>query len=556
MSESYTVGDLVAEFLQHCGVTAAFGVVSIHNMPILDAIKRRNNIRFVMARSEMGACHMADAYARVVGNLSALITSTGPGAANATSGLVEARFAGSPVLHITGQIATKFIERGMGSVHDVPDQLAMLRSVGKNAYRVRSAQEAFGVLTRTAIDALTPPLGPVSVEIPIDLQRASTERPDEFNNFILPVPPPVPTSSADLAQLADRVRKARRPMLWLGNGARTAGTAAQRLLDLGFRAVTSWNGRGIVPEDDARSLGTLSGMGQPKVQAFYDTVDLMIVAGSRLRGHETYDFTVKLPKTLVQIDIDPLANGRTYPVRQFVIGDCAGTLDALVHQVKGQIRVDPHFADDFARLRENARADYRESLGPYATFPDQVRAAMPRGAIWVRDITIANSTWGNRLMPVYSPGENVYPVGAGIGLGLPFGIGAAVAARGDRKTVVMIGDGGFALSMTELWTAVQEKLDLVVIVINDKGYGVIRQIQDAQYDGRHSFDNLALPNLEGVAKLAGVAFWRITRADSLQDTLVRALQRAGASIIEVDVDAIGAIPHYFPYNQVAPKKAD
>ena len=112
MASDYTVGDLVAEFLSACGVTTVFGIASVHNIPMLDAIGRRNTIRFMMARGELGGAHMADGYARVSGGLGVIFSSTGPGAANAVGGLIEARFAGSPVLHITGQTSTKFADRG------------------------------------------------------------------------------------------------------------------------------------------------------------------------------------------------------------------------------------------------------------------------------------------------------------------------------------------------------------------------------------------------------------------------------------------------------------
>ena len=193
---SYTVGDMVAEFLSRIGVTTAFGIVSVHNVPILDAIGRRNAIRYVMARGEAGGAHMADAYARVTGGLGVVFTSTGPGMANSIGGLVEARFSGSPVLHITGQTATKFVDRDMGTVHDVPGQTVILAAAGKSAYRVRAASEALGVLMRAAAEALTPPRGPVSVEIPIDLQRAVIPRPAELDGLVLPIPPPLPPSEA------------------------------------------------------------------------------------------------------------------------------------------------------------------------------------------------------------------------------------------------------------------------------------------------------------------------------------------------------------------------
>ena len=181
--EEILVGDLVAEFLQQIGVTTTFGVISIHNIPMLDAIGRRNAIRFVMARGEAGGGHMADAYARVSGELGVLFTSTGPGAANAAGALVEARFAGSPMLHLTGQTATPNMDMAQGAVHDVPDQIGMLKSVSKTAYRVRSAATALGTLVQAATDAMTPPMGPVSVEIPIDIQRTTIQRPQELANL-------------------------------------------------------------------------------------------------------------------------------------------------------------------------------------------------------------------------------------------------------------------------------------------------------------------------------------------------------------------------------------
>src|SRR5215213_10127238 len=237
----YDVGDLVAEFLSRVGVSTCFGIVSVHNIPMLDAIGRRNAIRYVMARGEMGGAHMADAYARVSGHLGVMFSSTGPGCANAVPGLVEASFAGSPVLHITGQTATTFIDRDVGTVHDLPGQTAMLEAVCKAAFRVRSAQEALGVLTRAAALALTPPMGPVSVEVPIDIPRTA-----QLDSLTLPIQPAMPPDPAALEEAVEILAHAKRPMLWLGNGAKAAREPAMALLELGFGAVSSWNGRGIV----------------------------------------------------------------------------------------------------------------------------------------------------------------------------------------------------------------------------------------------------------------------------------------------------------------------
>ena len=543
---NYNVGDLVAEFLANCDVTTAFGVVSIHNIPMLDGIGRRNAIRFVMARGEMGAGHMADGFARSTGKLGVTISSTGPGAANAVPGLVEARFAGTPMLHLTGQTASKFVDKQLGNVHDVADQLGMLRSVSKSAYRIRTAGEALGVLTRAAVDALTPPKGPVSIEIPIDIQQTVIERPKMLDHWVLPAPAPVRPSDADLDLLAQRVLAAKRPMLWLGNGARDAGPLAAKLLDLGFAMVSSWAGRGIVPEDHPMTLGALNGNGVPALENFYRSVDLMLVVGSRLRGHETGDFNLKLPDNLIRIDVDPAANGRAYPNSEFICADSALALDGLLKRIDGKMNVDPAFAPAFKALKATVQEEFRQSLGPYSDFPRQLREVMPRDAIWVRDVTMSNTTWGNRLFPVFGPRDSIYPVGAAIGPSLSLGIGAAMS-NGGRKTVVMTGDGGFSLNMSELWTAVQERADMVIIIMNDFGYGVIKAIQDTSYGGRKFYADLMGPNFEQLAALADVPFWKVTKSSDFGSTVAKAIAHTGPTIVEVDMGQIGAHPPYYPY---------
>jgi len=540
---AYTVGDLVAEFLPAVGVGTAFGIVSVHNIPMLDALSQRNAVRYVMARGEMGAAHMADAYARVTGGLGVVFTSTGPGAANAVPGLVEARFAGSSVLHITGQTATRHIDRDMGTVHDVPGQTAMLAAVCKQAFRVRAAQEALGVLSAAATAALTAPMGPVSVEIPIDIQRMEVARPD-WSAFALALPPALPPEAAALAAAIAMLRDAKRPMLWLGNGAKAAGPAARRLLDLGFGAVTSWNGRGIIAEDDPRTLGGLHGNGAALVQEFYAGCDAMIVVGSRLRGHETQDFSLKLPTPLIHVDIDAGAHGRTYPSALFVQGDAALTLHALADILAPR---PPGLQTDLAKLKARATAAYAATLGPYESFPATLRAVMPRDAIWVRDVTLSNSSWGNRIMPVLGPRDAVHPVGAAIGPGLPLGIGAALGG-GGRKAIAMVGDGGFAVNMPEIFTAVQEQAELIIMVMNDAGYGVIRHIQDYAA-GRRFYHDLKGPDLMGLAALAGLPGMRVSSVGEFGPTLQKAFATPGPVLVEIDMLAIGEHPPYAPYDK-------
>lgn len=542
MSDSIKVGNLVAEFLKQIGVTTAFGVISVHNIPILDAIGRGNLLRFVMARGEAGAGHMADAYARASGGLGVLLTSTGPGAANACGAIVEARFAGSPVLHITGQTATGNIDRRQGTVHDVYDQLGMLTAVSKSAFRVRSPETALGTLVQAATAALTPPMGPVSIEIPIDILLAEVARPAALDTLTLPIPAPREAAPAALYALAKRVARAKRPLLWTGNGAKHARAAVAKLTAMGVAHVSSWNGRGVLPEDDPMTLGTLTAA--PGVVEFYKSVDLLIVAGCRLRGHETADMSLAIPENRVHIDIDPQADGRTYTSDLFVCADAGATLDALAGELDGKLAVADGYREEIAALKQATNENYRRGLAPYDTFPGDLREVLPKDGIFVRDITLANSTWGNRIFPLDDPSQNIYPIGAAIGPGMQLGIGAAIGG-GGRKVLCMCGDGGFFLNLAELWTAVQERVDIVFMVMNDKGYGVIRHIQDALYGGRNFFHDLQGPDLAALSRVAGLHYGKVAKASELGDKVATALAVDGPALIEVDMEAIGPYPRYF-----------
>ena len=278
----------------------------------------------------------------------------------------------------------------------------------------------------------------------------------------------------------------------------------------------------------------------------------MLVVGSRLRGHETVDFSVKLPPRRIQIDVDPAADGRTYTNDLFVLGEAADTLDRLADRLEGWAP-EPAFSEDVAALKPRAHAAFAKTLGPYETFAEQLRAAMPADAVFARDVTINHSTWGNRLFPILDARTSVYPVGAGIGQGLSLGIGAAIAAgetASDRRTICMTGDGGLMLNLGELWTAVQERPNLVILVMNDAGYGVIRHIQDATGAGRH-YETLGLPDLEALAATAGLPFARVSDADAFGSTVATALEKPGPAMIEIDMTAIGAHPPYFPYGPKA-----
>ena len=544
VQQQATVGAVVAAFLEACGVQAAFGVISIHNMPILDAFAQRGKTRFVMARGEAGAGNMADAYARSTSSLGVCITSTGPAAGNIAGSLVEARTAGTPLLHITGQIETQYLDQNLSYIHEAPDQLTMLGAVSKAAFRVRSADTVLSTLKKAVQLALTAPTGPVSVEIPIDIQQAVVAMPADLAP--LPIAQAAPGADA-LDALADALAKARRPLLWLGGGARQAGRQVQRLKALGFGIVTTVQGRGIVAEDDPASLGAYN-IHKP-VEAFYQRCDAMLAVGTRLRSNETLKYELKLPRPLYRVDVDAAQSGRCYADDGFVCGDAALVLAGLADRLEARgYRADPELLADLRQTHAQVVATLHDGLGVYSTLVQELQKVAGRRFNWVRDVTVSNSTWGNRELRFFEADAGVHATGGGIGMGMPMAIGAAVgaAATGSgRKTLGLAGDGGFILNLGELATLVQEQCDALIVLMNDQRYGVIQNIQDASYGGRRCYVELHTPDYAQLCASLQLPHARIQSLDALPAQLEAAWAKKGPFLLEIDMRAIGSFKTSF-----------
>lgn len=552
-----TVGAVITAFLEQCDVKAAFGVISIHNMPILDAFAVRGNIRFVMARGEAGAANMADAYARASGGLGVCLTSTGTAAGNAAGAMVEALTAGTPLLHLTGQIETPYLDQELAYIHEARDQLTMLKAVSKAAFRVRSVETALSTLKLAVQTALTAPSGPVSVEIPIDIQSTLIPMPADLSP--LPVAVAVPAAEA-LDQLAERLATARRPLLWLGGGARHAGPQVKRLLDLGLGVITSTQGRGVVNEDDERCLGAFSQNKQ--VEQFLQSCDALLIAGSRLRSNETFKYSLKLPRNTLRIDANPAIEGRSYPSELFVCGDAALALEGLADRLEGRLHSEPQFLVELKAVRAASRQQLVADLGPYSLMVEQLQTSTGRDFTWVRDVTLSNSIWGNRLLTLYHPRSGIHALGGGIGQGLAMGIGAAIAAAVNapqRKVFALAGDGGFILNLGELATLAQERVNLVILLMNDQRYGVIRNIQDAVYGSRHCYVDLHTPDYSKLAESIGLRHELISDLKDFGGALDRAHSEPGPCLLEVDMLSVGNFATQFagpPNSETQAQKAN
>jgi len=541
-----TGGDLLVSVLREAGVEVVFGIVSVHNLPLVEAVSRE--LRFVPVRHEASAVNAADGYARARGGLGCALTSTGTGAGNAAGALVESLSSGTSVLHITGQVELSYLGSGRGFIHEVKNQLGMLTAVSKHAETITSIESAGKILGDAVHRATETPGGPVSIEWPIDLQYQS--------HPVATSKSPDPTTSRSTTPLAvlddarDLVRTSQRPLIWAGGGATRAGGPLAELADAwGAGVLTSNSGRGAIPEDHPLVVGNYAAT--PGGQQLLDEADLLLTLGTHFRSNETHDYALRIPTTHIQVDIDPAAIGRVYPATLGVHADVAEVLPMFVDTLARAGSVDPTWRDRVRRSRHDVRAMQRANLGDHAALTDALRTVLPRRAVIARDVTIASSSWGNRLLEIYDPRDNVFPRGGGIGQGLGMGLGAAMA-HGERPTVVIAGDGGLAVHFGELLTLAQERPWLVLLVFNDGGYGVLRNMQDAR-GSQHAGVDLVAPDFAVLATALGLPYLCIAGADDAESMLRKAVEVRGPVVVEVDLAAYGEMPSPFTPPVKAPQ---
>jgi acetolactate synthase-1/2/3 large subunit len=248
---------------------------------------------------------------------------------------------------------------------------------------------------------------------------------------------------------------------------------------------------------------------------------------------------------IAQIDAEVAQAARNYPVDMFVAGDARLALEGLLARLPETLDTDAAFLADIASARARAEAGLRAVLGPYATLAETLSERVHSGGHpWVRDVTISNSTFGNRYIRLQAPHLGVHALGGGIGQGIAMGIGAALAGVA-AKTITLLGDGGAQLMIGELATAVEVQAGMVFVLMNDKGYGVIRNIQDAQYDGRRAYADILTPDFALVCQSVGLPHMRVTDLANFDAALSRALTAPGPHLIEIDMVAIGPFGQSF-----------
>jgi len=520
-----TGAQAVVAALLHHGITSGFGIPSIHNIAVYEALRQTTGFHHCVVRHEQAAGYAADGFYRQSGRVAAIFASTGPGNLFTLVPLLESLQANTPVLLIGTNIASTLMGGTGGALHETPEQLEIIRPLTRFARRVGRPGEIFEAIAQ-AVEMFHGPMpGPAFIEIPHDFFHAPVIA--AFSE----VPAPASGSGAfsmDAVEDAKRqIAASRKPAILLGSGARGATDVVRQLAGLLQCPVfTTTSGKGMFPADHPLSLGCISGLGA--VQDIFQQSDLLLSFGARLTEFDTGRFGLQLPQHHIQVVEDRRYAGNRIP-STLVIGGIGAIAQAFAGGMQGR----PAWCDVSAvRSAEGKRLD---SLGQesYAVL-HLLRASLGRNDLVVNDQSILNY-WASAFFPVFEPGTFLYPYGSGtLGYALPAAIGAACALRQagqPHKVICIAGDGGFQYTQHELATLAQYQLPVKILLVNDEAYGVIGFLQRSMFGQTHEVA-LKNPDFCQVAKAYGVDARRVTSLTALQQRMPEWLNAPGASLLE------------------------
>jgi acetolactate synthase-1/2/3 large subunit len=536
-----TTGEAIVEALIAHGVDTVFGIPGAHMYDFNDALARRADaIRFITTRHEQGAAYMAFGYAKSTGRVGVYTVVPGPGVLNSAAALCTAYGANAPVLCITGNIMSHLIGRGRGQLHELPDQLALLRGLTKWSERIDHPTAAPHVMAEAFRQLAAGRVRPVAVETPWDVFGQKAEVVPPVRSAPIPAPSPNPESIAKAAEL---IAAAQRPLISVGAGALHAGEPVLRLATLLQAPVTAHrSGKGIVSDDSPYALDSVA------AYEYWKDADLLIGIGSRL---ELQHFRWRwLPKNvkIVRIDIDPTEMVRLKP-DVGIVADSAAATAALVDALELSIERRHAREEEFTRLRERARIQIQR-IQPQMSYIDVIRDVLPRDGFYVEEISQVGFTsrFGFR---VYGPRRYV-TCGYQDNLGFGFNTALGVQVANPGKAVVAVcGDGGFLFGSQELATAVQQRIPVVTVVFNNSSYGNVRRDQIEHYQGRTLGADLLNPDFVRYADSFGALALRALSPEELRTALLQALQANTPAVIEVPIER-GAEASPWPLTLPAP----
>ena len=544
-------GEAVYRTLREQGVTSVFGLLGGSMLELYDAMHRHGEIRYVGARDERAAGHMADAYARVTGGPGIVLgAQAGPGVANLVTAVAEAALAYSPLVVIAGAVSRS--DHGKDTFQEI-DQVGLFAPLCKRSIAVSEPGRLTGMLRDAIRLALSGRRGPVVLHVPRDLFAAEAPAPEPGPVLPARAGPP---SQADLRRIRAAIREARAPVIVAGGGLKwSGGSEALRVLAEALRipVVASTGHADLMPHGHPLFASQGGPRGNRVASRLGAEADLLLVLGARLGFNSTFhshDYVSPTAK-IIQVDIEGSAIGRYFPVQVGIQADARETALALAAELGDRERDDTRrrewrrrFEADWRALLAEREREARDGAAPMAPARAlaEIRRLLPEDAIVTLDTGNTCLQAADRLAHYRCPGL-IAPLDFGlVGFGYAAALGAKAAAPG-RSVVSVIGDGGFGFTVSEITTAVRHDLAVVAVVLDNGAWGAEKAYQREYFGGRLLGAELTNPAYDEIARLCGALGYRAATPAALASALADALAAKLPAVIhaEIDPEAISAL---------------
>ena len=522
------------------GVDTLFGLPGVQLDALFNALHdERGRIRVIHPRHEQAAAYMAVGYAQASAKVGACVVVPGPGILNTTAALATAYGVCAPVLAITGQLPAHAIGQGYGLLHEVPDQLSILRGLTKWAERIEHPTQAAELMQAAFHQLRSGVPRPVAIESPMDVLGLEA---DIEGIEAAPGTVPIAPDAGAVDDAAKLLASAGHPVIVAGGGALHASEALRTVAEtLQAPVIAHRMGRGIL--DDRHPLSVT----QPAGARLWKHADAVLAVGTRFRHYRTGWGAAGLPT--VRIDIDPTQMHRLGRPAVPIVADARLALEALAAALGRLAGKRASRSGEIEGIKAAAHREMVAAAGAQIEFIDALRAALPEDGIFVDEMTqmgyVARSAF-----PVHTPRTYLSSGYQGtLGAGFPTALGAQVACP-DRAVLSINGDGGFMFNVQELSTAVQQGLGVVAVVFEDGAYGNVKRMQEDLYEGRVIASELRNPDFVRLAESFGAAAARADTPDALRDAVLAAWGRRVPTVVCVNV---GRFPS--PFDVVLPTRA-
>jgi len=540
---------IVWEALKQEGVQVVFG---LPGGAIMHTYHPRSDygIRHVLVRHEQGAAHAADGYARASGRVGVALVTSGPGATNLVTGIATAMMDSVPIVCITGQVATSVL--GTDAFQEI-DITGITLPITKHNYLVTDVDDLADTIHEGFQIARSPRPGPVLIDLPSDVQRATTQLQPAADRSLRP---PYTFASAATRHVppeaAERIDRAQRPLILAGHGILMAG--AEEVLRAfsertGIPVATTLLGKGAIDAAFPLSVGLMGMHGEAATNHAVQEADLLIAIGMRFSDRVTGTLCTYAPEAYkIHIDVDASELNKVIGVDVPIQGDAKDILAELLASVSPNAH--PEWLDRIAQWKRQSHArdivsrPVNGSLPP----PHVVHAiceATQGEAIVVTDVG-QNQMWAAQYFHPRGPYPFITPGGLGtMGFGLPAAIGAQIA-QPEKEVWAIVGDGGFQMTVQELATVVQERLPLRIALINNGYLGMVRQWQEWFFDKRYEATRLVNPDFVRLAEAYGIRGWKAHTRDESGEAIAAARAHPGPALIEFITAQTGDEANVYP----------